>query len=194
MTHRSGSRCVFASHPTCWRLADGRKLGSFSCSIPPSFVLSHNMPMTNTTSNWLRFGAFLSPLAPSFRIHWPQFSRHSPLATRHSPLATRHSPLATRHSPLATTSYDPPPLATLPPTAELQRPNGTRSRRALPLCYYVTEPGDSCGQIKQFFLFPLAADQPLTILSWQEALNATSSRRACRMAIRRNVCPFLDLF
>ncbi len=59
---------------------------------------------------------------------------------------------------------------------------------------YVTEPGDSCGQIKQFFLFPLAADQPLTILSWQEALKATSSRRACRMAISRDACPFLDLF
>jgi len=81
MTHRSASRCVFATHPTCWRpgnvvcpqrspgtcssaprptpFAVGRKLGSFSCSIPPSFVLSHNMPMINITSNWLRFNAFL---------------------------------------------------------------------------------------------------------------------------------------
>ena len=75
MTHRSASRCVFATHPTCWRpgnvvcpqcspdtcspaprptpFAVGRKLGSFPCSIPPSFVLSYNMPMTNNTNNWL---------------------------------------------------------------------------------------------------------------------------------------------
>ena len=80
MTHRSASRCVFATHPTCWRpgnvvcpqrspgtcspaprptpFAVGRKLGSFSCSIPPSFVLSHNMPTINTTSNWLRLARF----------------------------------------------------------------------------------------------------------------------------------------
>ena len=46
----------------------------------------------------LCFGAFLSPLAPSLRIHWPLS------------LATILPPLATRH--VATTSYDPPPLAT----------------------------------------------------------------------------------
>jgi len=40
---------------------------------------------------------------------------------------------------------------------------------------------------------PLAADQPLTILSWLEALNASGSRRACRMAISRNACSFLAL-
>ncbi len=43
------------------------ELGSFSCSIPPSFVLSHNMPRINTTSNWLRFGAFLRGPAESTR-------------------------------------------------------------------------------------------------------------------------------
>ncbi len=31
--------------------AAGRELGLFSCSIPPSFVLSHHVPMVNTTSN-----------------------------------------------------------------------------------------------------------------------------------------------
>src|SRR5271157_6418720 len=39
----------------------GRKLGLFSCSTPPWFVLSHNIPMTNTTSNWLCSDTFLSP-------------------------------------------------------------------------------------------------------------------------------------
>src|SRR5208337_4221539 len=30
-------------------------MGSFSGSIPPWFVLSHNIPMINTTTNWLRW-------------------------------------------------------------------------------------------------------------------------------------------
>src|SRR5271166_2837813 len=47
--------------------AAGRELGSFSCSIPPSFVLSHNMPRINTMSNWLRLGAFLRGPAESTR-------------------------------------------------------------------------------------------------------------------------------
>ena len=34
---------------------------------------------------------------------------------------TGHNSPATRHSPLATTSYDPPPLATLTPTADLAK-------------------------------------------------------------------------
>src|SRR5271166_1703486 len=53
------------SRPTPF--AVGRKLSSFSCSIPPLFVLSHNMPMINITSNWLRFGAFLRGPAESTR-------------------------------------------------------------------------------------------------------------------------------
>ena len=40
-------------------LSETSKLGSFSGSIPHSFVLSPNLPMINTTSNWLRFGTFL---------------------------------------------------------------------------------------------------------------------------------------
>ena len=115
----------------------------FSCSIPPLFVLSHSLPMINTTGKLALFCTFLSPPASSLRIHWPQFSRHSPLATRHSPLATRHSPLPS--------SYDPPPLATAchrPP--DFERPNGTRSRRAAPLFHYVTDPGNFFGQINPF--------------------------------------------
>ena len=40
----------------------------------------------------------------------------------------------------------------LAPTANCQRPNGARSRRAIPLFQYATKPGDSCGQINPFFL------------------------------------------
>jgi hypothetical protein len=39
----------------------------------------------------------------------------------------------------------------------------------------------------------LAAVGPLTILSWPEALKASRSRRACRMAIRRNARSLLAL-
>src|SRR5208282_4343446 len=75
--------------------------------FPPQsvlFVLSHNMPNVNTTSNWLCSGAFLSPSVPSSHSlatdywqlspatdHWPLFSRHLPLATRHSPHDLRGS-------------------------------------------------------------------------------------------------------
>ena len=100
MTHRSASRCVFATHPTCWRretwfapnvplapvlpprptpLPSAGNWLRFSCSIPHLFVLSHSMPMVNATGKLASFCAFLSPLAPSLRVHWPQFSRHSPL-------------------------------------------------------------------------------------------------------------------
>ena len=155
----------------------------FSCSIPPLFVLSHSLPMINTTGKLASFCTFLSPLAPSLRIHWPQFSaalalalalalatRHSPLATRHSPLATHHSPLATRHSPLATTFLlRPSPVGDcLPPTGGFQRPNGTRSRRAGPtisLCHRSRQ----FLRTNQFFFIicssPLAAAHPLTVLS-----------------------------
>src|SRR5271165_352081 len=104
------------SRPTPF--AVGRKLASFSCSIPPLFVLSHSMPMINTTGKLASFGAFLSPLAPSLRIHWPQFSRHSPLATRNYLL---------RPSPAG---------YCLPPTAELRKIEWARSGRADPLSYY----------------------------------------------------------
>jgi len=66
--------------------------------------------MINTTGKLASFCAFLSPLAPFLRVHWPQFSRHSPLATRHSPLATRHYLL--RPSPAG---------SCLPPTSGLTK-------------------------------------------------------------------------
>jgi len=39
---------------------------------------------------------------------------------------------------------------------------------------------------------PPAAAQPLNILSRPETLNASGSRRACRMAISRNACSLPD--
>ena len=80
--------------------AAGRKLGSFARAISRSFILSHNVPVTNARENWLRFGAFLAPPAPSLRVQRPLTTIFSPLATRHSPLRL-HWPLFSRHSPLA---------------------------------------------------------------------------------------------
>ena len=48
---------------------DPRKLALFAWSIPPWFVLSPNLPVTNTRAVWLCFGAFLSPPFSSFQFH-----------------------------------------------------------------------------------------------------------------------------
>ena len=52
-------------------------------------------------------------------------------------------------------------------------------------------PNQAIPADKSIRFSPLAAAQPLTILSWPEALNASGSRRACRMAISRNACSLL---
>ena len=150
-------------------------MASFSCSIPPLFVLSHSMPMINTTGKLASFGAFLSPLAPSLRIHWPQFSRHSRLATRHSQLPPTTLPrwlLPATNRRIAKDRMGP------------IWPSGP----SILLC---TEPGDSCGQVKPFF--QLAADQPLAILTWHEAIHASGSRRACLIHINREACSLVVL-
>ena len=80
--------------------AAGRELGSFSLWIPPSFVLSPNVPVTNARSIWLRFGAFLSPPARFLRIHWPLYFPPRSRPTLHAPTSGVRS------------CADPPPLAT----------------------------------------------------------------------------------
>src|SRR5208337_3846019 len=64
----------FAAGIRLHALAAVRKLGLFSSSILPWFVISHNMSMINTTSNWLCSGAFQSLPVPSLRNHWPPTS------------------------------------------------------------------------------------------------------------------------
>src|SRR5271157_5661562 len=77
---------LFSRHSPLRPLVASRKLGSFACPIPPWFVLSCELPMTNTRANWLRFGAFLSPRAPPL----------TSLTTGHYPLAPRPTPHAPR--------------------------------------------------------------------------------------------------
>ena len=47
-------------------------------------------------------------------------------------------------------------------------------------------PADKSNHFSQ-----LAAAQPLTILTWPEALHASGSRRACRIPINRGACSLL---
>jgi len=116
----------------------GRELALFSWSIPPSFVVSPNVPMFNTRAVWLCFGAFLSPPARSLRIHWPLSSRFTP-----------HAVL--RWDQRGQVMRKPSPAGyCLPPTAQLPKTERARSRRAAPYIQYVTKPGDSCGEINPF--------------------------------------------
>ncbi len=119
MTHRSASRCVFATHPTCWRpgnvVCPQRSPGtcspaprpspsaenwvSFSCSIPTLFVLSHSMPMINTTGKLASFWRF-SLTASSLPSEL--------LATMLSPHASRSTPQASRPTSGVRSCADPP--------------------------------------------------------------------------------------
>ncbi len=73
--------------------AAGRELGLFSGSIPPWFVLSNNLSTINTRAIWLCFGTFLSPPAPSLRIHWPLATDHCSRATDHHSPVPRSTPV-----------------------------------------------------------------------------------------------------
>jgi hypothetical protein len=91
---------LFSRHDACDRRgspephAAGRELGLISWSIPPSFVVSHNMSMINTTSNWLCFCSFPSSPVSSLRIHWPLTTGYCSRAMGHYPLASRPAPHA----------------------------------------------------------------------------------------------------
>jgi len=97
---------------TCPPPTDLPKSGSFACWIPHYLDLSPNVPVTNTQSIWLRFGAFLSPSASSLHFHWPLVTGHWSLATGHWPLVTITSLLAIilwLHTPRLTLHAPPPP-------------------------------------------------------------------------------------
>ena len=157
------------------RLPIRRKLASFSRYIQPSFVISRNVPMINTTSNWLCFGAFLSPPSPSLRIHRPLSSR----PTLHAPRRHQRGQAVRRPSRWFLHATDRrigknrtgPDLDEHPSISLCHR-----NRRFL--------------QTKSIRFFPLAAAQPLAILSRPEALKAISSRRACWIAKSRDAYPF----
>ena len=172
---------------TCRRPRIGFGFGS----IPPWFVVSHNMPVTNTTSNLALFCAFLTPPSRFLRLHWPLalFPRRSPLVT----LNYLHWPFFSRPAPHAGTSGfrscpDPSPLTTAShrrPTAEgKDRTGPDLNERSLSLSM---APNRAISTEKSIRFSSLAAVGPETIHSRPEALNASGSRPAWRMAISRNV-------
>src|SRR5271157_4755549 len=83
-------------HKICTASLDNRPLidGFVFLLDPALFVVSHNMSMINTTSNWLCFCSFLSSPVPSLRIHWPLTTGYCSRATGHYPLASRPTPHA----------------------------------------------------------------------------------------------------
>ena len=107
----------------------------FACPIPPRFVLNCDLPMTNIRANWLRFGAFRSPPASLFGFT-EDSSQSSRPTLPNSGVRSYAAP-----PPLATACHRP---------SHCQSPNGARSRRTNPYIHYITEPGDSCGQINLF--------------------------------------------
>jgi len=130
-------------------LPDGRKLASFSRSIPPSFALSINLQTINTRANWLCSGAFLLPRDLP--------AAHS-LATGHCSRATVLPPHASRltlHASCLTsgfTSCADPPRWLLPDTdrrIDKDRTGPDLDERSVHI-QYVTGPGDSSGQIQPF--------------------------------------------
>ena len=176
-------------------------MGLFSCSIPPWFVLSCNLPTTNARAIWLCFSAFLSPPAPCLRLHGALTTGHyspAPRPTPHAPRPTPHAPRSTLHAPPSAgtsgvRSCADPPHWLLPDTdrqlSKTERgPISTNDPSILSI-----SPNQAIPAEKSIRCSLLAAIGPLTILSWPEALNASRSRRACRMAIRRNACSLLAL-
>jgi hypothetical protein len=159
--------------------------------------------------------SLLSPPSPSLHFHWPLATilspaPHAPRAAVRQTSGVRScvdpSPLATAGEPTAEFPMNsrvsfcifvhfclPPPVhgasGSQAPAQRLPRTERDPISTSGPSLSFFTEPGDSCGQIIRSP--PLASAQPLTILACPEALDATRSRRACRMAINRNARPFL---
>src|SRR5271157_5770832 len=140
------------------------------------------MPKINITSNWLRFGAFLSPPASSLQFHWP-------LATDHNSPVPRSTPHAagTSGSGRAQTL----PRCLLPDTdsrfgKDLTGPD--LDERSLS---FSMAPNRATPTEKSIGLCSLATVGPQTILSWPDLLTASGSRRACRMHTSPNACSLL---
>jgi hypothetical protein len=150
----------------------------FACPIPLWFVLSCNLPTTSARAIWLCFGAFLSPPAPCLRLHGALTTgRYS-----HTPRSTRLHPPVPAGSGRAQTL----PRWLLPDTDRRIGKNRTGPDLDERPSIFSMSPNRAIPLDKSNFSSPLAAAQALTILSWPGALNASGSRRACRMAITRN--------
>src|SRR5271157_4799717 len=125
----------------------------------------------------------LSPPALCLRIHWPLTTGHWPPFFPHSPLPPRRPPGPAGSGPAQTL-----PRWLLPDTDRpivKDRTGPDLDERPL---YFSMSPNQAIPAAKSSRFPPLVAAQPLTVLSGQEALNASGSMRAWRMAISRK-CP-----
>jgi len=108
----------------------------FACSIPPLFVLSHSLPMVNTMGKLALFWRFFShrQLGPF------GFTDHSSLAPRPTP------------GPAGSGRAQTLPRWPLPDTDHriVKDRTGPDLDERVVCIEYVTEPGDSFGQIKLF--------------------------------------------
>jgi len=162
----------------CVSLSPAENWVCFACPIPPRFVLNFDLLTTNTRANWLCFGAFLSPLASLFGF------------TEDSSQSSRLTPRATRPNSGVRSYAAPPPLATAcHRPSNCQSPNGARSRRTNPYIHYITEPGDSCGQIN--LSLPTRRRPTVDHSLVTGGARRPSFSRACRMAICCNAFPIL---
>src|SRR5208283_3052767 len=104
-------------------------------------------------------------------------------------ILTRHAP---RRHQRGQAVADPPADSCMQPTAELVKTERDPISTSTPSIFSMS-PNRAILAEKSIRCSLLATVGPLTILSWPEALNASRSKRACRMAIRRNACSLLAL-
>src|SRR5271165_3814101 len=192
MTHRSASRCVFATHPTCWRpgsvVGPQRPLGHcspaprlmppagnwlrFSCSISPLFVLSHSLPMVNIMGKLALFGRFsiTASIISSISLatgSWLLTTSHAPRP--HAPRHPSHLP----PGPAGSGREQTLPRWRLPATDRRIAKDRTGPDLDERPHYFIMSPIRAISSDKSIRFSPLAAARPLTIRSWPEGLNAT---------------------
>src|SRR5271157_2728267 len=134
-------------------------------------------PISGTKVTWLAPNVLLATILPP----------HAPRPTIYAPRASirrnQRGQVVRRPS---STGY------CLTPTADLSKtergPTSTNGPSILSMSTNQAIPAEKSNRSSL-----LAAVGPLTTLSWPEALNASRSKRACRMAIRRNACSLLAL-
>ena len=147
----------------------------FSCSIPRLFVLSHNMPMINSTGKLALFWRFslTTGSLPS-----------DSLATDHCSFASRLTPHQRGQVVRG------PPLRWLLPSTDSRigesRTGPDLSERVVYI-QYVTNRAISSDKSIRFS--PLAASRPLTIRSWPEALER-QGLQTCRPDAHQPECLF----
>jgi len=172
--------CRYRSYVDMIHVVDFEKT---ALSTPFRGVLAPSGPQISAESG--RATRSLAPGKPGWppMTTWPLFSRPTPRAP---------------HPTSGVRSCADPPRWLLPDTNRRfvkDRTGSNLDERPLYI-QYVTEPGDSCGEIDPFFSPPLgtdphllATDRLLCFLLWPGAVAARSARFACRSTMYRSARP-----